>query len=260
MRPCPLCGGAGRELVLRWADWDLVKCQNCDMVFLGSGLSYAEQAAKHDWLDEYTKEVSRRKQKHPFLRVLSRSTRFLRPDANARMVSQTLRWRARGKLADFGCGDGSFLALAAAHFDVTGIELGLREAELSRLAVSPERILEGPVTEIAEGALREGSFDVVTQFGYLEHEWVPLAALRAAHRVLKPGGVTVIKTPNYACWNRRVMGTRWCGYHFPAHCNLFTPKTLVKMLRRTGFGPLPRPFFDGLPTSDSLWMAARKPA
>ncbi len=260
MRPCPLCGGMDRNLVLRWDEWELVKCKSCEMIFLGRELPYAEQAKKHDWFDEYTKEVTRRKRKYPLLRFISRSFRFLRPDTNSRMLSQTLRWRREGKLVDFGCGDGTFLALASKHFDVTGIELGPREAELARHAVPPERILEGPLTEIAETALRENSFDVVTQLGYLEHEWHPQAALRAAHRVLKPDGVTVIKTPNYACWNRAVLGTRWCGYHFPAHCNLFTPMTLAKMLRQTGFEPLPRPMVDRLPTSDSLWMAARKPA
>jgi hypothetical protein len=78
--------------------------------------------------------------------------------------------------------------------------------------------------------------------------------------VLKPGGITLLKTPNYACWNRTVMGGDWCGYHIPAHCNYFTPDTLAKMLRRAGLEPLPRPLLDRLPTSDSLWMAARKPA
>ena len=120
-------------------------------------------------------------------------------------------------------------------------------------------ILEGPVTAIAESALPAEAFDVVTQFGYIEHEWHPLAGLRAAYRVLKPGGVTVMKTPNYASWNRHIRGMNWCGYHIPAHCNYFTPRTLSEILRKAGFEPLPRPLADSLPTSDSLWMAARKP-
>ena len=132
MRPCPLCGGMDRNLVLRWDEWELVKCKSCEMIFLGRELPYAEQAKKHDWFDEYTKEVTRRKRKYPLLRFISRSFRFLRPDTNSRMLSQTLRWRREGKLVDFGCGDGTFLALASKHFDVTGIELGPREAELAR--------------------------------------------------------------------------------------------------------------------------------
>ena len=113
------------------------------------------------------------------------------------------------------------------------------------------------MTLIAETVLPAAAFDVVTQLGYIEHEWHPLDGLRAAWRLLKPGGVLVIKTPNYASWNRHVRGMEWCGYHIPAHCNYFTRRTLARMLRQTGFEPIPRPWSDRLPTSDSLWMAAR---
>jgi len=104
----------------------------------------------------------------------------------------------------------------------------------------------------------EAVFDVVTQFSVLEHEWHPLDVLRAAHRALKPGGLTVIKVPNHASWNRHIMRQDWCGYRLPDHCNYFTPRTLSAMLRKAGFTPLPGSILDRLPTSDSLWMAARK--
>ena len=115
------------------------------------------------------------------------------------------------------------------------------------------------MTQVADNELPAGAFDMVTQFGYIEHEWQPLDGLRSAYRLLKPGGVTLIKTPNYASWNRRVMGMDWCGYHIPAHCNYFTPETLAKMLRRGGIRAAGAAFIGSLPTSDSLWMAARKP-
>ena len=239
--------------------WEIVECKRCGVVFIDSELDYGVQAEAHDWLSEYAKEVESRKQTQPVMLFLSRLLRPLRPNTDGRMLSQTLRWRREGKLVDFGCGDGGFLVLASPYFDVTGIELSPRGVQLSREKISPERILEGPVTRVAETALPENSFDVVTQFGYIEHEWNPLAGLRAAYRVLKPGGITVMKTPNYASWNRHIRGEKWCGYHIPAHCNYFTPRTLAQMLRASGFEPLPRPVADRLPTSDSLWMAARKP-
>jgi 2-polyprenyl-3-methyl-5-hydroxy-6-metoxy-1,4-benzoquinol methylase len=257
-RPCPLCGGMDRKVLSRRGPWEIVECARCSMVFIGSELAYDVQARDHDWMDEHAKAASERKQKQPIMVLLSRLLRPLRPNTNGRMVSQTLRWIREGKLVDFGCGDGGFLVLASKYFDVTGIELSRRGAEISRQRISPEKILEGPVTELASN-LPENSFDVVTQFGYIEHEWQPIAGLRAAHRVLKPGGVTVIKTPNYASWNRTIRGMDWCGYHIPAHCNYFTPRTLREILRRGGFEPLARPLADCLPTSDSLWMAAKKP-
>jgi hypothetical protein len=56
-----------------------------------------------------------------------------------------------------------------------------------------------------------------------------------------------------------LMGENWCGIHIPSHCNYFSPSTLGRMLRQAGFDPKPRPLLDQLPTSDTLWMAARKP-
>ncbi len=258
LRLCPLCNSAERTRVFERDAWQIVECARCRMVFIGTELNYAAQVENHDWLDDYPREMLRRKQRHPFLLFLSRRTRWLRPETNARLLRQTTRWKKEGKLADFGCGDASFLARAAGTFDVIGIEISPKLAALSRTRMPRNKILEGPVTELASTALAEDSIDVVTQFGYIEHEWQPMAGLRAAYRVLKPGGVTLIKTPNYACWNRKVMGADWCGYHIPAHCNYFTPHTLAKMLQHAGFEPLPRPLLDRLPTSDSLWMAARK--
>lgn len=259
VRKCPLCQGYDRQLIAERGGWQIVKCTACGMVFIGNEISYAEQNAEHDWLDDYPKEMERRKQKHPVLLFLSRYTRRLRPETNARLLKQTRKWKQQGKLVDFGCGDASFMERASQYFDVSGIELSARLAAMSRARVPDAKIFEGPVTKVAEQELPAGAFDMVTQFGYIEHEWNPLDGLRAAFRLLKGGGIALIKTPNYASWNRRVMGMDWCGFHIPAHCNYFTPETLRKMLRRAGFESLRSSLLDRLPTSDSLWMAARKP-
>ena len=256
-RPCPLCGAPDRRLVFERDSWHVVQCARCEMVFIGDQpLAYDAQATDHDWVDDYEKEVSRRQKDRPLLMFLSRLTRPLRKDATARQLSHTIRWRQKGKLLDLGCGDGRFLAMAARQFEVMGVELSPRAAESAKARVRGAQILVSPVTE---AVVPEASFDIVTQFGYIEHEWQPLAGLAVAFRALKSGGVLVIKTPNYASWNRSFMGEDWCGVHIPSHCNYFTPRTLARILGQAGFVPLARPMLDRLPTSDTLWMAATKP-
>jgi 2-polyprenyl-3-methyl-5-hydroxy-6-metoxy-1,4-benzoquinol methylase len=259
-RACPLCGALPRITRYQRDGWDIVECNSCGMVFIGSQITYDRQLDDHDWVDDYPKELARRNEKHPFLLSASRFVKRFRSETNDRLLAQTVRWRASGKLIDFGCGDGSFLARASGRFDVSGIELSPRLVQIARKRIDPAKILEGPLTEVANQSFPAESFDIVTQFGYIEHEWQPLPALRAAHRLLKPGGVTLLKTPNFASWNRRAMGLDWCGFHIPSHCNYFTPRSLAEILRRAGFQPSPRRIADSLPTSDSLWMAARKPA
>lgn len=256
-RPCPLCDSLERKPVFERSGWHVVRCSRCGMIFIGDQpLAYDAQAAEHDWVDDYEKEVLRRKTDRPFLMFLSRLTRPLRTDATRRQLAHALHWKREGKLLDLGCGDGRFLALASGQFKVMGVELSPRSAQFAKERVPGATILVGPVTD---AVAPEAEFDIVTQFGYIEHEWLPRGGLDVAFRALKRGGILVIKTPNYASWNRIFMGENWCGIHIPSHCNYFTPATLERLLRRAGFEPLARPLLDRLPTSDTLWMAARKP-
>ncbi len=229
------------------------------MVFLARQISYQQQASEHEFAQTYFVEQERRRKKNPALLAISRVTRRLKPHMPVRLLRQTLRWRPSalgGALLDIGCGDGAFLEEAARHFSVTGVEISPAQAERARQRVPAAAIHACPLTE---APLTEASFDVVTQFSVLEHEWNPLQALAIAARVLKPGGVTIVKVPNFASWNRILRGPEWCGIRLPDHCNYFTPATLGAAFRKAGLSPLRGSFADRMPTSDSLWMAARKP-
>jgi SAM-dependent methyltransferase len=102
-----------------------------------------------------------------------------------------------------------------------------------------------------------GFFAAAALRSYLEHEAEPLRVLRNLSHVLAPGGVAVVKVPNFASINRRVMGKRWCGFRYPDHLNYFTPKTLAAMAAEagfaTGFGMTGR-----IPTSDNIWAVLTK--
>ncbi len=227
------------------------------MVYLARELSYQQQAAEHEFADTYFVEQARRRKKSPLLTAISGVTRKLKPPMPQRLLRQTLRWSKPtpgAKLLDIGCGDGSFLEAAAKHFAATGVEISPAQAERARQRVPSATIHTGPSTA---APLPEDAFDVVTQFSVLEHEWRPLPALALVARVLRSGGVTIIKVPNFASWNRRIRGVEWCGIRLPDHCNYFTPATLARALRAAHLEPMMR-LTGAVPTSDSLWMAAKK--
>lgn len=228
------------------------------MVYLAREISYQAQAAEHEFAETYSVERERRRKASPLLHFVSSLTRKLKPPMPERLLHQTLRWRPAsqgGRLLDIGCGDGSFLEAAARHFEVTGVEISAAMANRARQRLPNATIHTRPSTQ---ATLPESSFDLVTQFSVLEHEWRPLEALCVVARVLRPGGVTVIKVPNFASWNRVIRGVEWCGIRLPDHCNYFAPATLAAFLRRSGLEPLPGSFTDTFPTSDSLWMAAKR--
>ena len=70
----------------------------------------------------------------------------------------------------------------------------------------------------------------------------------------------IVKVPNYASFNRRIRGRRWCGYRFPEHVNYFTPDTLTAMLEQCGFAIERCNLSDRFPLNDNLWVIARKAA
>ena len=85
---------------------------------------------------------------------------------------------------------------------------------------------------------RSGSFGLVLASEVIEHLSDGPAFLRECHRILRPGGVLLLTTPNL--WDiRRVLspliGQVWSGYTDPTHINLYTPGRLRRELHAAGF-------------------------
>jgi hypothetical protein len=101
--------------------------------------------------------------------------------------------------------------------------------------------------------LPERHFRLILLASFLEHEIQPLPVLRRCRELLVDDGHAVVKVPNYACWNRRLRGARWCGFRWPDHVNYFTPGSLREMAARAGLQVARMAFRDRHPLSDSLY-------
>lgn len=100
-------------------------------------------------------------------------------------------------LLDCGCGPGSItlgLARAVLPGQAVGIDLELTMIERAKVLASENQVsnVEFKVADIYDLPFDEGQFDVVFSSSVLEHLAEPVRALRAMHRVLKPGGLTAI--------------------------------------------------------------------
>lgn len=114
---------------------------------------------------------------------------------------------------DLGCGSGYGAARIAEHaekvhgVDVDGAAVAFAQQRYSRDNVSFSRIEGGRVLPFADA-----SFDVVLSFQVIEHVWDDGGYLREAQRVLKPGGVVVVVTPDRK--HRLLPGQRpWNRWH-----------------------------------------------
>jgi 2-polyprenyl-3-methyl-5-hydroxy-6-metoxy-1,4-benzoquinol methylase len=143
-----------------------------------------------------------------------------------------LRFLPPGRLLDVGCGSGGFLQrMQAIGWRVEGVELDPDAAAFAREA------LEGPVhaSGFVEAALPTDAFDAVTMNQVIEHVPDPLAYLREAARVCRPGGRVVLATPNARALGHRIFGADWRGLEVPRHLHLFTVSTLAALVGQAGF-------------------------
>ncbi len=138
---------------------------------------------------------------------------------------------AVGDLLDVGAATGFFLDLAQNRgWRCVGVEpsaFAVREAASKGLNVR-----EGVIEELDAP---DGSFDVVTMWDVVEHVRDPRAALGAAHRLLRPGGVLAINTPDSGSVLARVLGLRWHLVVPPEHLVLFHQKSLRLLLDEQHF-------------------------
>jgi hypothetical protein len=59
--------------------------------------------------------------------------------------------------------------------------------------------------------------------------------MRKAMRLLKPGGIILIKVHDFSCWYARVAGARFYAVIPPYHLTYFTRRGLRKLVELAGF-------------------------
>ena len=168
------------------------------------------------------------------------------------LLAAVLRKRpGPSRILDVGCGDGvatGLVARLAPGNHVIGIDWSTRAVQLAGRhgfdMISGS--VDGPGLPVADATV-----DVVIMSELIEHLVDTDAALTEAMRVLRPGGVLLLSTPNLAAWYNRALvavGVQPVfsevslraihgrpGSHVVGHLRLFTRRALVGLLRANSF-------------------------
>ena len=175
-----------------------------------------------------------------------------RAGRQARMLAAVLAGRTGAqRIVDVGCGDGSATRLVATPGRAQHrhrrrlVGDGAGQARARGLLV-----IQGGV-DTAGLPLPDSCADVVIMSELIEHLVDTDAAVDEARRVLRPGGVLLLSTPNLAAWfNRGLIGLGIQpvfsevslrgiygrpGHEVVGHLRLFTRRALVEFLTDRGF-------------------------
>lgn len=231
---CGLCGSEMRRRAV--GDTDLLLCGAC-----GLGRVPEMQAGPDFWTaehDELEKDYWTTRRSAMFTRALER----LREGG------------APGRLVDLGGGVGYFAELALNQgWDAYSVDISPAAQQAAGARLGPGRSLSPEqARELA------GQCDVVTLWCVIAHVLDPLALVRQAVDLLKPGGRLLITTPNFIFQGNlaRLLARLDRPYDLVCrdHILHFTPAAADRLLGRAG---LDRWGYEYLGVTDNCFLSRR---
>ncbi|MCF6282868.1 MAG: class I SAM-dependent methyltransferase [Candidatus Polarisedimenticolaceae bacterium] len=138
---------------------------------------------------------------------------------------------AQGRMLDVGCGGGKFLrSMQTLGWQAQGVEFNPSAVATCRAAG-----LEVSQGELSDANLPDNHFDLITARHVIEHIADPQPLLAEIFRLLKPGGLMLLRTPNSEALGRRWFGTNWYADDIPRHLILFSGQNLTLLAEQHGF-------------------------
>ncbi|MGE0821956.1 MAG: class I SAM-dependent methyltransferase [Candidatus Binatia bacterium] len=193
---CVLCGVSIAESVPESAGYRT--CRVCDVTWYAgdphdsAGVRYN---TTESWEDDYYKD-EKTVELH-----LTRQSAF---DPIVARLSALCP--GRGRLLDVGAGLGQLLRAARKDgWQIEGVEPSSTAAHLAR-TYTHSPIHEGLLEEVT---LPEGAYDAVTAVDVLMHVPEPLRFLRAVRRLVRPGGILMVREGNRRIERRTKMVQQW---------------------------------------------------
>ena len=165
------------------------------------------------------------------IRALPRARRLV--DSSMRFIPRACSGR---RLLDVGAGNGAYLlSVRSAGWEIVGVEPDPAAAAVARRTGLDVR--EGSIHSLQSG---DGTFDVITMNHVIEHVHEPRKVLSEAFRLLRPGGILYLETPNIESYGHRRFGRHWRGLEPPRHLVLFNWNSLEALLSEVGFAQIER--------------------
>jgi ubiquinone/menaquinone biosynthesis C-methylase UbiE len=228
---CDVCGGGSHELMFFARDrlfgeegrFTVVRCRDCGLVFVNPrpGIDELGRYYPQEDYDLYNKAAGLKD------RSMDELGRLLGPRKG--LIE---KYQKPGRLLDIGFGDGSFLYfMKECGWDVAGVDFNEKMVEL----VEDELGIDVRAGELEEAGFEDGSFDVVTLWGVLEHVQSPRRTLAEIKRITGEGALLVVYTQNADAPEARLLGDDWFIYEVPRHLYSFNRDNLSRLLATSGF-------------------------
>ena len=136
------------------------------------------------------------------------------------------------KVLDVGCFTADFLELAQEKGAIGyGVELQKEAVKIANKKI-PGRVIQ---LDVMSANFPSRKYDIITLQGVIEHVTDPRKLITRVERLLKPGGLIMLQTPNSGSILSRIMKKYWPPFEPVEHIHLFSRPALEKLLEQSNF-------------------------
>ena len=225
---CPLCEASGGNPIHREGSFRMVRCPSCQFIYLNPRPT--NEALLHFYQCYLPEEASSIESWQRMMEPVFKKAAHLLQRYKASLPAAIEELR----LLDVGTGFGFFLSeMKSRGWEVMGVEISEKAMDYAR-DVLGRRVYPGPLEKVG---FPENHFEAVTAFYVIEHLPNPMAFFKECHRILKPGGLLLLRYPHTTPIKNllRFLGIENQLYDLPAHLSDFSPETIQRCLERIEF-------------------------
>lgn len=231
---CLICELENSNIVWRQAGFQIAQCTGCEVLFVLNAPSQSDLNTLYDkgqLTGAPLQDIGRGEGGPP---------EWKQNEQISILNTLELLGASGGSLLDVGAFSGMFLKNAQSYgFQVMGVE-PIREAYIHLRDSLGLPVVHG---DLYSAPFPAENFIVVSLLDVIEHVVDPVAEMREISRILKPGGIVVMTTPNAAGLMQRIVGLKrklfgqpWCPIDdIPWHLWGFTPSTFRLCMEKAGF-------------------------
>jgi 2-polyprenyl-3-methyl-5-hydroxy-6-metoxy-1,4-benzoquinol methylase len=166
------------------------------------------------------------------LHLANRDNSLAERRAHIAAMNQRFLLPAHPRHLDVGCALGFMLQEAkSAGWDPVGVET----SEFAARYAAEHTGCPVHASTLQQAAFPSESFDVVTLMDVIEHVPGPKELVEEIYRILRPGGILFIVTPNFGSFFMRLYGPTAYGVWPEHHVVYFQPSTMTQLLQKVGF-------------------------
>jgi SAM-dependent methyltransferase len=222
--PCPACDAGSSRHLFDARGVAILYCPACDLAFADP------LPTPQELIDFYSDDAYFQggHEGYGFCDQVTVGDRLL-PDllASWPFLDRLDEWLPdRGRLLDIGCGTGFRLSVASARgWQAEGIEPSEFASQVAR-----EHYGQTCHTgRLDNTPYKDGGFDAVVLHAVIEHVTNPRGLMCEAARLLRPGGVIALQTPNYGSRRVKLRGSNWNEIRPPEHIVMHSERSLGRL-------------------------------